>query len=53
MAARSLAKAEWQSYCDRISKGLAGRRAEIEVTGLRIGDQVAAGFLRPHSSRRF
>jgi len=41
MAARSLAKSEWQSYCDRISKGLTGKRVEIEVTGLRIGDQIA------------
>ena len=45
MAARALAKPEWQSYCDRISKGLTGKRAQIEVTGLRIGDQIAAKWL--------
>jgi hypothetical protein len=45
MAARALGKPEWQSYFDRISKALTGKRAEIEVTGLRIGDQVAAKWL--------
>src|SRR3974377_546500 len=45
MAARALAKPEWKSYCDRISKGLTGKRAQIEVTGLRIGDQIAAKSL--------
>ena len=45
MAARTLAKPEWKSYCDRISKGLTGKRAEIDVTGLRIGDQIAARSL--------
>jgi hypothetical protein len=42
MASRALPKEEWQTYCDRISKGLAGQRAHIEVTGLALGDQVAA-----------
>ena len=45
MAARALAKAEWQTYCDHVSKGLAGKRAHIEVTGLSLGDQVAAKWL--------
>ena len=45
MAARTLAKPEWKSYCDRISKGLTGKRAQIEVTGLRIGDHIAAKSL--------
>src|SRR5271165_2186208 len=45
MAVRALAKPEWQSYCDRISKGLAGKRAQIEVTGLTLGDQIAAKWL--------
>jgi uncharacterized protein DUF5335 len=45
MAPRSLAKPQWQAYCDRVSKGLAGKRAQIEVTGLRIGDQIAAKSL--------
>ena len=45
MAGRALAKPEWQSYCDRISKGLAGTRAQVEVTGLALGDQIAANWL--------
>jgi Family of unknown function (DUF5335) len=45
MTVRTLAKSEWQSYCDRISKGLTGKRAEIEVTGLTLGDQIAANSL--------
>jgi len=45
MASRALMKPEWQSYCDRVSKGLAGKRAEIEVTGLSLGDQIAAKSL--------
>ena len=45
MAARTLAKPEWQSYCDRISKGLTGKRARIEVIGLKVGDQIAAEWV--------
>ena len=45
MASRALPKEQWQTYCDRISKGLAGQRAHIEVAGLAFGDQVAAKWL--------
>ena len=45
MASQALPKEEWQIYCDRISKGLAGHRAHIEVAGLALGDQVAAKWL--------
>lgn len=45
MASRILPKEEWHTYCDRISKGLAGQRAHIEVAGLALGDQVAAKWL--------
>ena len=37
MASQALPKEEWQIYCDRISKGLAGHRAHIEVAGLALG----------------
>lgn len=37
-----LHKAEWQHYFDRIARGLAARRAEIDLTSLHIGRQVAA-----------
>ena len=45
MASRTLSKPEWESYCDRISKGLVGKRAQIEVTSLALGDQIAAKWL--------
>src|SRR3974377_214725 len=45
MASRALPREEWQTYCDRISKGLAVYRAHIEVAGLALGDQVAAKWL--------
>lgn len=40
MATTRLARAQWQTYFDRVSRSLAGRQAEIEVVGLGIGDQV-------------
>jgi len=45
MTARSLPKTEWQGYCDRMSKWLVGRQAEIEVTGLSFGVHTAAKWL--------
>ena len=48
MVTRVLAKPEWQAYCDRISRGLTGltdKRAQVEVTGLSIGDQIEAKAL--------
>ena len=40
-----LHKAEWQHYFDRIARGLSGKRAEIDVTSLALGSQVAAEWL--------
>jgi hypothetical protein len=45
MATRVLPKSEWQSFCDAISKGVASKLAQIEVTGLKLGDQIAAKWL--------
>ena len=45
MGGRVLAKAEWQGYCDRLSKVLLGKYAQLEVTGLTVGDQIAARWL--------
>lgn len=42
---RKLEKPEWRSYFDRMSKGLDGKRAEIEVASLGLGDQVAARWV--------
>jgi hypothetical protein len=41
MALRNLPKAEWRGFFDRMSKPLLGKRAEIEVASLDLGDQVA------------
>lgn len=45
MATRELARGEWRSYCDRLSKALAGTRAELDVVSLDLGDRVEARWL--------
>ncbi len=45
MAIVKLDKAEWQAFCDRVSKSLIGKRAEIEIASLGLGDQIAAEYL--------
>lgn len=35
-------KPEWAGYFNRITRGLVGLRAEIDVASLELGDQVAA-----------
>jgi hypothetical protein len=45
MAIRKLEKAEWQRYFDRISKAMTGKRAEIEIASLALGDQIEAEWL--------
>jgi len=42
----SLPRSQWQSYFDRVSKALLGKRAEIEVASLELGDQIAAEWLQ-------
>lgn len=42
MPLRELAKNRWPSYFDQLSKSLGAQRVDIEVTGLGLGDQVAA-----------
>jgi hypothetical protein len=48
MAVRKLDKNEWQSYFDRVSKGLEAEEAEIEVMSLALGDQREAEWLPFH-----
>jgi hypothetical protein len=43
--ARQLEKSQWRAYFDRMSKALVGKRAEIEVASLKLGDQIAAEWL--------
>jgi hypothetical protein len=45
MATRKVDKAEWRAYCDRISKALVGKQAEVEVASLTLGSQLAAEWL--------
>ena len=45
MPLRELARSHWQEYFDRVSKSLGAQRVEIEVTGLGLGDQVAANWV--------
>lgn len=45
MATRELARREWRDYCDRLSKKIAGGRAELDVVSLDLGDRVEARWL--------
>jgi len=45
MATRLLAKPEWHFYFDRIASAMEGKRAQIEVTELRLGDQIEARWV--------
>ena len=45
MAVRKLDKPQWQGFLDRMSKGIVGKRAEIEVAALALGDQIAGEWL--------
>jgi len=45
MAIRKLDKANWRTYFDRVSDLLVGKRAEIEVASLGLGDQIEAEWL--------
>jgi hypothetical protein len=38
-------KSEWRAFFDRVSKGMVGKRAEIEVASLDLGDQIAAEWI--------
>src|SRR5258707_8217209 len=37
-----LEKSQWRGYFDRVSKALVSKRAEIEVTSLKLGDRIEA-----------
>ena len=45
MAAQKIDKSKWQAFFDRLSRGLVGMRAEIEVASLALGDQIEAEWL--------
>jgi hypothetical protein len=43
--ARQLEKSQWRDYFDRMSKATVGKRAELEVVALGLGDQVEAEWV--------
>lgn len=45
MTVRTLEKTEWHGYFDRMAKALLGKRAEIEVASLELGDQIEAEWV--------
>jgi hypothetical protein len=45
MSTRTLARAEWRRYCDRVSKETAGRSVELDVASLKLDDRVQARWL--------
>ena len=45
MSRRALARAEWRRYCDGLSKATVGRRVELDVASLDLGDRVEARWL--------
>jgi len=42
---RKLPRADWRSFFDRMSKVLLGKRVEIEVASLDLGDQIVAEWV--------
>jgi hypothetical protein len=45
MTTQKLDKKQWRTFFDGISTMLEGKRAEIEVASLRLGDQIEAAWL--------
>jgi hypothetical protein len=45
MATTKLEKQAWHPYFDHVSKILDGKRVEVEVASLKVGDQVEAEWL--------
>jgi hypothetical protein len=45
MAIRQLQNNEWKGYFESVSRSLLGKRAQIEVAALNLGDQIAAEWV--------
>jgi hypothetical protein len=43
--ASDIPRTEWREFFDRVSKGLTGKWAEIEVASLDLGDQIAVEWI--------
>jgi hypothetical protein len=46
MTTRTVERAQWQSYFERMARGLEGKRASVEVISPNLGDQWAAKQLQ-------
>ncbi len=44
-AMRQIPKSQWRVFFDSVSKALRGKRAEIEVASLDLGDQIVAEWI--------
>jgi hypothetical protein len=42
---RSVPRPEWREFFDRMSRGLLGKWAEIEIASLALGDQIVAEWV--------
>jgi hypothetical protein len=42
---RSVPRAEWREFFDRMSRGLLGKWADIEIASLGLGDQILAEWV--------
>ena len=42
---RSLPRSEWKGFFDRASEVLLGKRVEIEIASLELGDQIVAEWI--------
>ena len=41
----TIPREHWRTFFDRMSKGLLGKRAEVEVASLELGDQITAEWV--------
>jgi hypothetical protein len=47
MALRKIERHQWQGFCNALSRTLIGKRVEIEVAALSLGDQIEAEEVMP------
>ncbi|NIX76369.1 DUF5335 domain-containing protein [Microvirga terricola] len=45
MTVHQLQRGEWSAFCNRVSKGLSGRLAEVQIASPRIGSQIEAEWI--------
>ena len=41
----TIARSQWQAFCDQLTRQLEGAQAEIEVASLGLGDQIQAQWV--------